>query len=99
MKIIGCTILCLLVDLMPSQITICQCLQKKVTERQRETTPEGVPQSVSETDEALPVFGHQVARVYVGVALHKHALHQLFLSLLFAALVAKEGSERAHFGQ
>lgn len=35
MKIIGCTILCLLVDLMPSQITICQCLQKKVTERRQ----------------------------------------------------------------
>lgn len=61
--------------------------------------PEGVPDSVSETDEALLVFSHEVACVEIGVALCEYVPHQLLLSQLLASSVAEEWAESAHFGQ
>lgn len=63
------------------------------------TVPEGVPHSVSETDEALLVFSHEITCVKVGVPLHKHISQQLLLSQLFASSIAKERSEGTHLGQ
>lgn len=63
------------------------------------TVPEGVPHSVSETDEALLVFSHEITCVKVGIPLHKHISQQLLLSQLFASSIAKERSEGAHLGQ
>lgn len=61
--------------------------------------PEGVPDSVSETDEALLVFSHEVARVEVGVSLCEYVSHQLLLSQLLASSVAEERADSTHFGQ
>lgn len=63
------------------------------------TVPEGVSHSVSETDEALLVFSHEVACVEVGVALREHISHQLLLSQLLASSIAKERAEGAHLGE
>lgn len=61
--------------------------------------PESVPDSVSETDEALLVFSHEVACVEVGVSLREYVSHQLLLSQLLASSVTEEWAESAHFGQ
>lgn len=63
------------------------------------TTPVGVSHSVSETDEAVLVLNHQVARVEVHVSLGKHVSHQLLLGQTFAASVAKKRADGADLGQ
>lgn len=63
------------------------------------TAPVGVSHSVSETDEAVLVLGHQVACVEVDVSLDKHVSHQLLLGQNFAASVAKKRADRADLRQ
>lgn len=65
----------------------------------RPAVPEGVPHSVFEADEAVPVLGHEVARVEVGVSLPEDVSHQLLLGQLLASSVAKERTQGAHLGQ
>lgn len=63
--------------------------------RETEVSPEGVSHSVSETDEALLVFNHEVACVEVHVSLLEHISHQLLLGQTFAARVTKKRAEGA----
>lgn len=63
------------------------------------TVPEGVSHSVSETDEALVVLGHEVSCVEVDVSLCEHVPQQLLLRQLFTAGIAKERAEGTHPGQ
>lgn len=59
------------------------------------SAPEGVSHPVPETDEALLVFSHEVARVEVDVSLHKHVSQQLLLRQAFASGVTEKRAERA----
>lgn len=59
------------------------------------SAPEGVSHPVSETDEALLVFSHEIARVKVDVSLCKHVSQQLLLRQTFASSVTEKRADGA----